>query len=253
MACGEITALDCEEEESSCEECNCNNIHWDSIVGNKTLEDGGYFGDLMTLGRAHIEKSKDNGELTEQDAGQVYSALMTTAIQQSINFELTEDLREREICHVAQQTEEIRIESGRKTCKAQAECALLEAQTDKTKQDKINETNETASKISLNAAQENKLACDCCNNTKMTVADVAVKEVDKLVKEADIKLKAAQEALYKRQADGFDDNALQKLYDSQLQAWSMVFADTDAEFVTDSLGNGAINATYGKLVSSLNI
>lgn len=239
MACTTPPPLDCSEDIKDYALCDNNNIEWKNIVGEKTLEDGGYFGDLMILGRLHIEEAKDKGELTEQDAGSVYATLIQTSIQQSITFELTEELREREICLTNEQRVEIELESKRKDCKAKAECALIDAQTAKSKQDKINETNESASKISLNAAQENKLACDCCNASKLADADVT--------------LKAAQEALYLRQAEGFDDNALQKLYDSQLQAWAMVFSDTDAEVVTPSLSNEQVCATYDKLRSSLDI
>jgi len=239
-------------------ECNKDGVNWPKIVGLKTLDDGGYFGDIMTLGRVHIEDAKSKGELTEQDAGNVYGTLIQTAIQQAVQFELTEALREMEICKTQadvdetknkserelcvatadcalkeEQRKEIPKESARKDCKVQAECEFLRGQKDKLECDCKNDTNMTDSKISLNAAQENKLACDCCNASKLAVADV--------------RLKAKQEELYVRQAAGFDDNAYQKLYEAQLNAWSMVFMDTSAEVVTPSISDPYLCDSYDRL------
>ena len=341
-------------------DCPCGTVEWKNIVGNKTLQDGGYFGDLMSLGRLHIEESLGRGELTHAEAGQVYSTLVQNSIQQAINFELNDAKVEQEICflnaqkdwqvekteidrcladsecalnakkgelideqiqtedlknrpdglleneiikmradaEVAQQqveiakaqvaleeakaigtirkeygfaysvdpvtgeitvgedlgdgkidseiddivaaaalkvaqTEEIPKDSRRKDCKTQHECDYIVEQIEKIKTDIVNETDETASKISLNAAQENKLACDCCNASKLANADVLLKD--------------AQECLYRRQTEGFNDHALQKLYEAQLQTWGMVFSDTDAEVVTPSLYNEQICATFAAL------
>ena len=70
-------AMDCSHIET---------IDWSVIVGDKTLANGGHFGDLMTLGRAHLEEAKAYGEITEGDSGQVYSALISTSIKEAIQF-----------------------------------------------------------------------------------------------------------------------------------------------------------------------
>lgn len=132
--------------------------------------------------------------------------------------------------HVEAQTLEIPLESARRDCTTASQCSLNEQQIDKLICDCTNDTNMTDSKISLNAAQENKMACDCCNSSIVS---------------------AAQGRLYDRQAEGFDDNANQKLYDSQLQAWSMVFADTDLAEVTDSINEENINRSYKRLANRL--
>lgn len=132
--------------------------------------------------------------------------------------------------HVIEQTEEIPLESARRDCTTTAECALKTAQVTKLECECKNDTDMTDSKISLNAAQENKLACDCCNQSK--IAD----------KQAD---------LYTRQAEGFDDNANQKLYDTQMNAWAMVFADTDLEVVTPSITDAQVCETYTRLRNRL--
>ncbi|MCK5848973.1 MAG: hypothetical protein KAH01_07255 [Caldisericia bacterium] len=178
---------------------------WDSVVGLRTLENGGMVGDLLKVVRAHIEEAKNNGEITENGAGEAYATGIMEAMKNAITFELGYPKASLELC-------------------------LLQAQIDKLKCDCDNDTNMTDSKISLNAAQENKLACDCCNSSIVS---------------------ASQGRLYDRQAKGFDDNANQKLYDSQLSAWSMVFADTDLAEVTDSINEENVNRTYKRLANRL--
>lgn len=95
------------------------------------------------------------------------------------------------------------------------------------------------SQVELNAAQENKLACDCCNASKLADADVI--------------LKAQQGALYERQTQGFDDNARQKLFDSQLNSWAMVFADTALEEVVAPTNEKQICETYNAVKAGLGI
>lgn len=101
----------------------------------------------------------------------------------------------------------------------------------------LNETNATNSKTALNNAQIAKLNADVTNSTALRTADV--------------ELKGEQGLLYARQAKGFDDNANQKLFDSQLSAWSMVYADTDLETVTSPLQDSQICESYTRIRTGL--
>ncbi len=280
-------------------ECsNTESVDWSAIVGNKTLEDGGHFGDLMELGRLHIEDSKYKGELTEQDAGQVYGALMTTAITQSINFELVRALRDMEVCNVentiendkclaeadcalkAAQTAEIVLESARKDCTAQSTCDVNEAQINKLECDCTNDIATTASNISLNAAQENKLACECCNNSKQTESQLLLNDaqIDKMIcdccndttstnskaaldraQESKIQcdctnetnLAVAKTALTQKEIAGIEYSARQKLYDAQLVAWAVVYADMQLPDTPMSVKEDAIDKSYQEIVTFL--
>lgn len=116
---------------------------------------------------------------------------------------------------------------------------LADAEIAKQECDCEQNTKITDSKIALNAAQENKLACDCCNASKLADADVV--------------LKAQQGDLYDRQRQGFDDNARQKLFDSQLNSWAMVFADTALEEVVAPTNEQQICETYNAVKSGLGI
>ncbi len=175
---------------------------------------------------------------------------------------------------IVEQDNEIPKESTRRDCTTTSQCAVDDAQIAKLTCDCNNETTMTDSKVSLNAAQENKLACECCNDSKRTEAQIVKWEcecgnetsrtsgqLDKWVcdcdnatdmKDADVALKGSQQTLYGRQAEGFDDNANQKLYESQLQAWSMVFADTELETVTNSIAEDQLCHTYSRISERLN-
>ena len=61
-------------------------LNWGAIVGDKTLENGGYIGDMLKVARAHISDAVDNGEMTQAQAGEVYTALLPSVLQQGIAF-----------------------------------------------------------------------------------------------------------------------------------------------------------------------
>ena len=63
-------------------------IDWTKVVGSKTVEDGGYVGDLLKLALAHLTEVRDENQLTEEQVGEVYAATISTAINAAINYEL---------------------------------------------------------------------------------------------------------------------------------------------------------------------
>lgn len=76
-------------------------IEWGVIVGEKTLEDGGYVGDLMTVAREHINSAKSKGELTAQEAGEVYAAMIPAAFNAGLKFGMEKSLVEAQILDLA--------------------------------------------------------------------------------------------------------------------------------------------------------
>ncbi len=253
---------------------------WDKVVGEKTILDGGRVGDLLTITRVHLEDAKEKGELREEDAGAAYATAIMESMKSAIMFELGYPKSQLEVCYLqaqidklicdcnndttrtdsqvelnAAQIEKLECDCMNDTRKTDSQISLNSAQEDKLECDCKNDTLMTDSKVSLNAAQENKLACDCCNDSARTTADVAYREqqIEKSICDCDNStlIGAAQTQLYARQAKGFDDNAKQKLYDSQLQAWSMVFADAELEQVTTSIKEPYINNSYATVANGL--
>jgi len=74
-------------------------ILWSDIVGAATVSDGGYVGDLLKLARAHIDEAIRNNELTQGDAGQIYTAMIPAAFQNGIGFSMQEELTEAKIAN----------------------------------------------------------------------------------------------------------------------------------------------------------
>ena len=70
-------------------------IVWSDLVGvAKDTTDGGYIGDLLKLARAHIEEAVLNNELTREQAGDVYTAMIPAAYQNGITFGMQEKISE---------------------------------------------------------------------------------------------------------------------------------------------------------------
>ena len=158
---------------------------------------------------------------------------------------------------VVEQDNEIPLESARRDCTTASQCKVNDQQVEKLVCDCTNDSNMTDSKISLNAAQENKLACECCNDSKKTESQV-IKDEGQIAKwECDCasttNVQGAQADLYVRQKEGFNDNANQKIYDTQMTAWSMVFADTELPDVTGSLYDPVISDSFNRITERLDV
>lgn len=72
-------------------------ILWSDVVGASTTDDGGYVGDLLALARAHVDAAVRAGELRQEDAGQIYTAMIPAAFQNGIGFAMQEELTEADI------------------------------------------------------------------------------------------------------------------------------------------------------------
>jgi hypothetical protein len=86
-------------------------IDWDNIVGDKTLDNGGYFGDLLELSRVHLEESKKKGEIREEDAGEAYSTAIIESMKNAISFELGGNKGQLEVCYLQAQVDKLKAET----------------------------------------------------------------------------------------------------------------------------------------------
>lgn len=59
---------------------------WKDIVGENTLDNGGFVGDLMAIGRAHIDASVSQGRLRQDQAGEVYASMIQNSIQTGMKY-----------------------------------------------------------------------------------------------------------------------------------------------------------------------
>lgn len=65
-----------------------------------------------------------------------------------------------------------------------------------------------------------------------------------------LKVLEAQEALYVRQREAFDDNKYQKLFESQLNYNGMVFQDADTPDVLDVALENKVNDVFNRIITS---
>ena len=57
----------------------------------------------------------------------------------------------------------------------------------------------------------------------------------------------AQEALYRRQIEGFDDNKYQKLFEAQMNAWALMFSSGLLSDKPTIIGNDSASSLYNTL------
>lgn len=72
-------------------------ILWSDVVGTGTVDDGGYVGDLLKLARAHVTAAITANEITQSEAGKIYTAMIPAAMQNGIGFAMQEELTEAKI------------------------------------------------------------------------------------------------------------------------------------------------------------
>lgn len=89
---------------------NIATLDWANIVGAGTLLDGGYVGDLMTIARAHVEDAMQKSQITQAQAGEIYTAMIPSAYQHGMQFEMNKELTEEKISLTYSQ----RVQTNRK-------------------------------------------------------------------------------------------------------------------------------------------
>ena len=62
------------------------NKNWDNLIGSKTIAAGGYVGDLMAVARVHIKDALDKNEITQEQAGEIYTAMIPSAFQTGLAY-----------------------------------------------------------------------------------------------------------------------------------------------------------------------
>jgi hypothetical protein len=103
----------------------------------------------------------------------------------------------------------------------------------------------TQAEILLKAAQEQNIQAE--TSLKATQESELVSNGI-----ADRALKESQKLLYDRQKKGFDDNVKQKLFDSQVNSWGLMFSSGMLEEKPDFITNNAVTTLYNDILSGIN-
>ncbi len=167
---------------------------WNAIVGDGTLENGGYAGDMLSLARVHLEDAKDRGELREEDAGVAYGSAIMESMKSAITFELGFPKSQLEMCFLSAQIDKINADIENDACKAAAECALKGAQqaqveyetSDILPANKAKTTEETLLVTEKIESEDKNNETDGLIDAQIDkmIADVAIAEEEILIKKA---------------------------------------------------------------------
>ena len=123
------------------EDCydDCHKVEFKTVIGAKTLEDGGHFGDLLKIARIHINEAKKNSELTEGMAGEVYAKAIESAMAQATQFGLQRSKMQIDIALVDSQVDyqkhKLQVERDQFDLSEYIEKAKLNLETKKTLSD----------------------------------------------------------------------------------------------------------------------
>ena len=82
---------------------------------------------------------------------------------------------------------------------------------------------------------------------RLIEAETKNAEKDFETKEANTKNIEEQTALYKRQREGFDDNKYQKLFETQMNAWSLMFSSGLLADKPSIISDDSASSLYNKL------
>ena len=209
-------------------------INFSDLTKGKVVTEGtdlqwkgtGVFDKLMEAVNKNIKIQYDEGKIKGTDYANVYLGSLQTVLQQSIEFILREKLVEAQIEGVKMDNivKEFEIE-----IKVPKELELLEKQVELAEQEVLVKREQVA-QTKAQAALINR------QQTELELNGVKDRES-----------KAAQTSLYIRQERGFDDNKYQKLFEAQMNAWSLMFSSGMLKDKPSIITDKAVDALYTKI------
>ena len=217
-------------------------INFSDLTNGKVVTNGtemewngsGVFDKLMAAVNKNIKIQYDEGKIKGVDYANVYMGSLQTVLQQSIEFVLREKLVEAQIEGIKMDNivKEFEIE-----VKIPKELELLNKQVELAEQE-----------VLVKKEQVEQLKAQ----TEQAVAQTALLTRQQLELElngiADRASKEAQTSLYTRQEQGFDDNKNQKLFEAQMNAWSLMFSSGMLKEKPEIITSKAVDDLYNKII-----
>ena len=216
-------------------------INFSDLTNGKVVTNGtemewngsGVFDKLMAAVNKNIKIQYDEGKIKGVDYANVYMGSLQTVLQQSIEFVLREKLVEAQIegikmDNIVKEFEiEVKIPKELELLNKQVELAEQEVLVKKEQVEQLKaQTEQAVAQTALLTRQQLELELN-------GVADRASKE--------------AQTSLYIRQEKGFDDNKNQKLFEAQMNAWSLMFSSGMLTDKPSIITDKAVDALYDKI------
>ena len=223
-------------------------INFSDLTNGKVVTNGtemewngsGVFDKLMAAVNKNIKIQYDEGKIKGVDYANVYMGSLQTVLQQSIEFVLREKLVEAQIEGIKMDNivKEFEIE-----VKIPKELEMLNKQVELAEQEvlvKMEQVEQLKAQVEQLKAQ-----------TAQAVAQTALLARQQLELElngtADRASKEAQTSLYIRQEKGFDDNKNQKLFEAQMNAWSLMFSSGMLTDKPSIITDKAVDTLYNKI------
>ena len=187
-----------------------------------TWEGSGIFDKIVESVNSNIKLEYDNGRIVGQDYAATYLGGLQSALQTAVQLLLQKDLTKAQIAAAISQT------------------ALTDAQEAELLLNGVKDRLAKDEEIDLLQTQDNE----------MTLNGVSKRGI-----EAEQKiLLTKQQALTERQAQGFDDDAKQKLLKQALDSWSVAYSVAkDANSIPDSIKVNTIDSIMEDAYESLGI
>ena len=153
-----------------------------------------------------------------------------------------------------------KVKTTNETCIATAECALKTKQKEEIPLESARKDKTTTEAIASSKAKTTNETCIATSTCNLNT----VKEKAESIKNGDSEdgtslygynkeVLIAQETLYQRQKAGFSDNARQKLLDSQMSAWSIVWKDGNAIEIPSELSTVNLDSLISSTGSNIGI
>ena len=195
---------------------------------------------LMKAVNENINIQYELTRITGSDYATVYLGAIETCIKEATNLLLQKAIADKEI--EVKQAQILNIQEETKLTAAQATAYPL--QSAKEIEVKTQQILTMQSDDKIKSAQSTK-------DLEVKTKDLGVKQaqIDKLID--DLLTAAKQRELYSRQILGFDDNKYQKLFESQLSSWGLMFSSGMMTEKPAVIRDDKVSTLYTKLTTGL--
>lgn len=195
---------------------------------------------LMKAVNENINIQYELTRITGSDYATVYLGAIETCIKEATNLLLQKAIADKEI--EVKQAQILNIQEETKLTAAQATAYPLQSAKDLEVKSK---------EIEVKTQQILTMQNDDNIKSAQSTKDLGVKQaqIDKLID--DLLTAAKQRELYSRQILGFDDNKYQKLFESQLSSWGLMFSSGMLTEKPSIITGDKVSQLYTKLTTGI--
>ena len=216
---------------------------------------------LMKAVNENINIQYELTRITGSDYATVYLGAIETCIKEATNLLLQKAIADKEI--EVKQAQILQIQAA--TLNTQEDTKLKSAQI-KTEQEETKlkaaqaiayplqsakDLDVKSKEIAFKTAQISTMDSDNLIKQEQSTKDIAVKTAQKNKLIDDLLTAAKQRDLYTRQITGFDDNKYQKLFESQLSSWGLMFSSGMLTEKPSIITGDKVSQLYTKLTTGI--